>query len=402
MYKTNGLRIAFLSNMNNNHFALARYLRDEGFDCELLLFTDEQDHFHPKCDTFTLEFMTWIKRISWGSERQLLTINPKVIQADLDKYDVFIGCGLAPAFLCKAGLLLDIMIPYGNDIWSETMYRFALPHYIAKSISSTYFQRKGLSQSKIVNCALGAGIYGSRIRKLCSNSLFWKFDIPMVYHRQYADPVVNGGSHWISEFEAVRNNADLMVVAHGRHVWGNASDPNVKGNNLLIKAWHLFCQRNPSIKAKLVFIEYGQNVTESKQYVTDLGLNASVKWFPQMFRKDIMPALLMADIVAAEFVHSWIGGGVIFEALVAGKPLLMHSIEHEKSTTMDNLYPIYNAKTPVQIAARLQEYVENKERGKEIGLQGQYWYKKYVVDKALTRYSQYFEERAAELGKVPR
>ena len=63
---------------------------------------------------------------------------------------------------------------------------------------------------------------------------------------------------------------------------------------------------------------------------------------------------------------------------------------------------MYNAKTPEQIANRLQEFVENRERGKEIGLQGQHWYKKYVIEKSLSRYTQYFVERAAQLGKDPR
>ena len=402
MQNNNRLRIALLSNMNNNHFALSRYLRDEGFDCELLLFINEQDHFHPKCDTYSLEFMSWVKRLSWGSERQLLASDTNIIYSDLDKYDVFIGCGLAPAFLCKAHFSLDIMIPYGNDVWSDTMYRFVPPHYLPNSISSTYYQRKGLFQTKRLNYPFDSDIYASRIAKLCPNSQFWDFNIPMVYHKQYENPLAFEGSHWIREFSKIRDNSDFMVVAHGRHVWGSESDPNVKGNNYLIKGWKLFCQRNPSLKSKLVFIEYGDNVADSKLYIDDLDLNSSIVWLPQMFRKDIMPALFMADMVAAEFVHSWIGGGVIFEALVAGKPLLMHSTEHEISTKTDKLYPIYNAKTSEQISARLQDFIENRELGREIGLQGQNWYKKYVVDKALDRYTQYFEVRAAELGKVAR
>lgn len=402
MRKSNTLRVAFLGNMNNNHFAVMRYLRDEGFDCELLLFTDEQHHFHPKCDAYTLEFMTWVKRVSWGSEGQLLTIKPKVIQADIDEYDVLIGCGLAPAFLCKAGRSLDIMIPYGHDIWTATKYGMASPHYIAKSISSAYFQRKGLSQAKIVNGSFVSGIYGRRIRQLCSSSLLWEFDIPMVYERQYADPDIGGRTHWFKDFAEIRSNTDLMVVAHGRHVWGKVSEPSVKGNDLLIKGWSLFCHRNPSIKAKLVFIEYGQNVFESKRYIAELGIQESVKWLPQMFRKDLMPGLLMADMVAAEFINSWTGGGVIYEALVAGKPLLMHSIEHKKPTRSKSLYPIYNANTPEQIADRLQEYIDDPECGRKMGIAGQKWYQKNVVEKALAQYTEYFEQRAKVLGKAAR
>ena len=38
------LSIGLLGNMNNNHFSLGRYLRDAGYDCQLLLFKNEQEH----------------------------------------------------------------------------------------------------------------------------------------------------------------------------------------------------------------------------------------------------------------------------------------------------------------------------------------------------------------------
>ena len=402
MLRSTLLRIAFLGNMNNNHFSFVRYLRDEGFDCELIMFINEQDHFHPKCDAYNLEFASWVKRVSWGSESQLLTVDPNVIRADIHGYDLLIGCGLAPAFLFKAGLSLDILIPYGDDVWNAVKYRIASPYYIPKLISSVYFQRKGLSRVKIVNGSLASGFFGARIQKLCPNSLFWEFDIPMVYDRQYAGLDFEGRTHWGKEFAEIRTNVDFMVIAHGRHVWGEVSNPNVKGNDRLIKGWSLFCQRNPALKAKLIFLEYGQSVLESKQYIAELGVQESVEWLPQMFRKDLMPALFMANMVAAEFVHSWIGGGVIFEALVAGKPLLMHSNDHKEPVRSKDLYPIYNANSHEQIADRLQEYIDYPECGCEIGIAGQKWYLDNVVEKALAQYTQYFEQQAKLLGKTAR
>ena len=45
------IKIGFLGNNNNNNFAIARYMRDRGFDCDLLIFDHEVNHFHPSCDT---------------------------------------------------------------------------------------------------------------------------------------------------------------------------------------------------------------------------------------------------------------------------------------------------------------------------------------------------------------
>lgn len=396
------LKIAFIGNMNNNNFAMARYLRDEGYDCQLFLFNDEFSHFHPKCDTYDFDYQGWVKQLSWGSEQQVLNADRNSISVDLEPYDVLVGCGLAPAFLAKANRALDVMIPYGFDIWEATHYRVAAPHYLARHLSSVYFQRKGLAKVKNFNLCNSEDDYAKRCKLYSPKAVIWEFGVPMVYDRQYSSAATSVDTHWMNAFTKIRNENDLMVVAHGRHVWGDINGKSTKGNDILIDGWALFCERHPEIRKTLVFMEYGLGVRDSKSYIAKRGLESSICWLPSMYRKDLMPGLAMADMVAAEFIHSWIGGGVIYEALVAGKPLLMHSTEHADSAKGKALYPIYNAKTPEEIAARLQEYVENPERGRQMGMEGQQWYRANVVQKSISRYARYFEERAAELGKIAR
>lgn len=55
------LRIPCLGNLYSIHFSMERYLTDLWFDYELLLFTNEQFHFEPKCDAYSFDFMTWVK-----------------------------------------------------------------------------------------------------------------------------------------------------------------------------------------------------------------------------------------------------------------------------------------------------------------------------------------------------
>ncbi|OYY17343.1 MAG: hypothetical protein B7Y59_12660 [Burkholderiales bacterium 35-55-47] len=191
-------------------------------------------------------------------------------------------------------------------------------------------------------------------------------------------------------------------MAHGRHVWGGSGNMNAKGNKVLIDGWSLFCQRNPSIKKTLVFIEYGPDVIASKKYIANLGLESTVSWLPLMYRKDLMAGLSMADIVAAEFIQSWICGGIIYEALVMGKPLIMHSDEHKNPAKSANLYPIYNARTPEAIAGHLQQFVVNPDSGRNNGIAGHTWYLNNVVNKAISMYANYLINRASELGKIAR
>lgn len=112
----------------------------------------------------------------------------------------------------------------------------------------------------------------------------------------------------------------------------------------------------------------------------------------------------MADLLGLQFIgeKQLIGGGVIYEALVAGKPLLMHSIEHEEPMRSKNLYPIYNANTPKQIANCLQKYVDGPDRGRKMGIVGQKWYQGNVLAQAIDKYTDYFEQRSKKLGRFAR
>src|ERR1700722_16655794 len=102
--------------MNNINFALARLLRRKGIDADVLLFDEEYEHFHPSSDSYDLEYAKYTRALGWGSGRQFLRTAGQVVRDDLSPYDVLIGCGLAPAYCCRAGRALDIFVPYGGDI----------------------------------------------------------------------------------------------------------------------------------------------------------------------------------------------------------------------------------------------------------------------------------------------
>lgn len=397
------IKIAFIGNMNNNHFAISRFLRDVGFDCELLLFNIEQDHFHPKTDTYSLDYNSWVRRLEWGTAISFLNTKNEVIINDLNKYDILIGCGIAPAFCMKANLSLDIFIPYGSDIFEETLYRVASPKYLARLWSTVYFHRKGLKKVKICHMPLGIELYENQIKKYLYNSERWFEPIPLVYAPEYSSNLITDNSkktHWAHEFLEIRSKVELMVFAHGRHFWGDSNNPNSKGNDILIQGWAKFCNRQPNLSKKLILVEYGLHVGKSKDLIAELGIEDTIQWFPSMFRKDLMPGIQCADIVAAEFVHTWLTGGVIFEALVAGKPLLMFSKEHIDSNKAKSLFPIYNALSHEDVCNRLEEYCTNPEQGKKMGMEGQIWYKENAIGKSIDKYVEYFDRRAKELGKV--
>ncbi|MFZ1752683.1 MAG: glycosyltransferase [Caldilineaceae bacterium] len=397
------IRVALIGNMNNNHFTLTRYLRDRGVDAELLLFNNEHEHFHPKCDTYDTGYMDFVRQLSWGDVMGFTVTLSQQIRKDLSAYDVLIGCGLSPAYCAKAKISLDIFVPYGDDIWTDTLYRWVSPHRIPRLWIAVSNQRRAIGKAKVFHMGLTNGLYEEQYKKFGGNSKRWLENLPMVYAPIYTRDQLSQmitRTHWGHEFAKIREEADLMVMAHMRHSWGEATDPNAKGVDILLRGWKLFCDQKPNLSARLVFMEYGQDIDKTRSLISELGLHARVAWLPKMYRKDIMVGLHMADIVCGEFLNSWISSGVLYEGLVAGKPILAWRDDSLYTDDYPTLYPILKAQTPQSIAERLSEYMQNPIKYKQMGDKGQHWYSMEVVEPTLKKYVKYIQQRAVELGKT--
>ena len=67
------MKIGIIGNMNNAYFSLCRYLRDAGYDCHLLIYKNEPDHFDPSCDTDSGDYLNYIKKVDWGEPSKFLS-----------------------------------------------------------------------------------------------------------------------------------------------------------------------------------------------------------------------------------------------------------------------------------------------------------------------------------------
>ncbi len=397
----NSIRVAFLGNMNNNHFVLTRYLRDYGIDVSLLLFDTESEHFHPECDSYDTAYRNWTAQLTWGGSGSFLFTSRGKIARDLDGYDVLIGCGHAPAYCHKAGRILDVMVPYGADIWTLTQFRVVRPHRFPSAWLAVDAQRRGLKACTVLHSPTTIDLYERQFVRFAAHAVRWYEGIPMVHAPTYDTGSLEHGSPQSAaaqRFSEIRKSAQFMLMSHSRHIWCSENDPSAKGNDRLLKGWSMFCKQMPNLSKRLVLFEYGRDVAKSKKLAAALGVEDSVVWLPMMQRKDLMSGLRMTDMVAAEFVHSWTVGGVLYESLVARKPILTYRDETHSSAKAEQLYPIYNARTSEDIARCLNEYMADPETGRRIGQQGRQWYEA-TVDKAIRRYLMFIETRAAEIGR---
>ena len=132
------VKIALIGNMNNNFFVLARYLRDEGFNCSVFALPYEPAHFSPISDSNSEEDIKLVQILPWGNAHDLLDLSSGTINAVFEQYNFFIACGTAPAFLTKAGITVDLFIPYGSDLY---LLPFNIPKNPLKWLSIFHFRK---------------------------------------------------------------------------------------------------------------------------------------------------------------------------------------------------------------------------------------------------------------------
>jgi len=123
------MRIACVANINNMMFILCRYLRDEGFDAELITLADEPPHFSPSADSYSDDYLTYYTVLPYTKSTIYSPEAVADISSQLDGFDFYIGSDIAPALLALIGKKLDVFIPHGSDI-------YALPFEIERPLKT--------------------------------------------------------------------------------------------------------------------------------------------------------------------------------------------------------------------------------------------------------------------------
>lgn len=394
------MKIGIIGNMNNSYFSLTRYLRDEGYDCELLILKNEPEHFDPSFDTFSNDYKSYCKRLSWGDPANFLTQDLSIIKEDLKPYDFLIGNGPAPGYVARVRRKLDIFVPYGFDLYSLPFYRMVHPLRLSSYLQLAHYQKRGIKESSY--------ILFDRTNK-ASETVFEKLQYdgkriispsPMLYHKDYMNDMVVTFNPVLASLRKAREENDILLAQHTRQVWKNPSDPwSHKGNDLLIKGYAKFLKQYPDIKIKLVLFEYGADVNDTKKLINGLRLNEDIIWVPKMGRTSLMQVLKMSDLVIGELHHSWLTYGVVMEALCTGKPLMQKRIDKEFTNDYAELYPMLHADSVETVFEGLEKVANNKTEMAEMGTGGHDWFMKYCVAKPIKEIMQIIETARGKILK---
>jgi hypothetical protein len=379
------MKIALIGNMNNNFFSIMRYLRDLGMDAHLFMYENEYDHFKPEKDTYFIErYNPYIHVLSVKpSVKGLLFLDKKKIKKELEGYDLFIGCTIAPAIFYKLNMRLDIIAPHDDGI-EYTSYPKLLPQRFFTALARRYvvnLQIKGIEHNttKIIASAVQE-ITNDTLTKFNWYDKLIKKYLLMVYLENHKNPELNN----IIEH---MHGHDLVIFSHTRHIWREESmiedyiiKDGGKALDKLIIAYSNFLQENPNTKALLIFFEYGDDVEASKALIAKHGIEAHVKWLPLMARKDILQLIDHADIVVDSLGASmWSGVG--WEALSRGKIIMQNILQSDEAykKEMGHELPfIMKANRVEEVQKHLNEFINNREHYSQKAEYNREWFDKYA------------------------
>lgn len=388
------LNIILVGNMNNNHFALKRYLIDSGHNCHLYIFSSLPDHFKPENDTWEIE--------KYKESITYLEIGKPHIEFNLDKSykqifsdcDISIGCGLAPYYFQKLDLKLDIFIPYGSDL-NELAFKFKINYGSFKSFIRmllhnlfTYkIQRKGIIDSRRIIASKYTSNCKSELLKL--NLSYLTLPIPMVY---LEIPQEKLDFNDYINLDKLRSFS-FRVFSHSRQFWDTEENHNAKGNDKLIIGFSKLAKELNDVC--LVLFEYGPCVESSKRLIKDLGISDKVFWIKKISRKYIYNLIDEYASVGSDQFNSGMHGSSLYEYLAHGKPTLNYlsdnPTEYMKNTGFP-FPPIINVNSPIEIYKSLKKLYYSYEFRKSIGIQSKSYFDDFIGKGNIVRYERLFNE----------
>jgi hypothetical protein len=384
------IKIACVGNMNNSFFSVARHLRNLGYSADLFL-VNEFEHFKPQSDTFDLQS---IKNIVYEvniPDEDILKIDKRKIFSIFEHYDYIIACGFSVAYLTCSGVIIDMVIPYGSDIYE-------LPFFEGDGTRSEYvnlqkkqiakYQKKGIVAAKDIIWDVTNDNFEQIVDRFQLKGKRHKYTFPFLYTPEFnwknADYLIQN-CLYKNEMEKLRAKYSFIAFNHIRQSWKNPLDEwSQKGNDRIFRAYSRFIKEVNANSCLIVF-EYGSDVSDSKKLVQDLGLMDNVVWFPIAQRRNLMGMITYADVGIGEVGdYSWFSYGAIFEFLAMKKPVIHYRNDELYQNRESGLYPMYTAANEDQIFNALKECVLNPLEAERKANLAYEWFIRTVIDKPLS------------------
>lgn len=180
-----------------------------------------------------------------------------------------------------------------------------------------------------------------------------------------------------------------VFFSPARHHWKEGFNTWLKGNDKVIRAAAGLMDKTSQFR--LVFVEWGKEVEESKALIGELGLEELVKWVKPLNKIELTQAFGSVDGIIDQFVLPC-PGGVTIDAIAVGKaPVITLLDDKIMRDFFGETIPLFNCKTKEEIQRGMEVIVFEPEKASDIVKASKEWLEKYhshkkVVEKNIETY----------------
>jgi glycosyltransferase involved in cell wall biosynthesis len=165
----------------------------------------------------------------------------------------------------------------------------------------------------------------------------------------------------------------ILFFSPTRHHWKTGNASWQKGNDIFIRAAAQLASHHDF---KLVVVEWGQEVADSRALVEELGLASRVEWVQPMSKTDLWKRYCSCHAVVDQFVVPALGG-VGFETMVLGRRLITALNQEQTRLFFGEAPPCLNAVSVEECAARMRQVIEDPLDTKGCGEAARRWMAAY-------------------------
>lgn len=382
------LRVHFIGNTCNNHYVLAKALRQQGVDAHLFYNAGGHWQTHPAADDDCVvdNAPDWLHPYCAADEGPTPLRGPRAVLArQIADCEVIHAEDIGVIWAAQSGKPY-VWDPYGYDMkfygfnhyWQQHWHgnhpeRVLAPLAFRQAVAGTAVVSLGLWYSPLRD---GAAMIDGLVQDRFRHEIALATDI---------DVFSPGTGRSIQELLALTGSSiqvrGLTVFHPVRMMFTGASYVN-KANDRLIRAVGRLHAAGHEITLVL-----SQRDTPcepaAKSLIAELGLSDRVAWIPSMPRRDLVEWYRAADVTADEFEGGAMGS-VAFESLACGTPLITRLIEEDADPTfwspqisMPVLPPLIPARTDDDIVAGLLRAITDRDWLRTLAVRSRAWMQEY-------------------------
>ncbi|OKO82806.1 hypothetical protein AC628_04065 [Bradyrhizobium sp. NAS96.2] len=148
----------------------------------------------------------------------------------------------------------------------------------------------------------------------------------------------------------------VIFFSPSRHHWKRGNSSWLKGNDVIIRAAAEVAREAGNFR--LVFVEWGQEVADSKNLIEELGLSELVEWTPTMSKGELWQRYCGSHAVVDQFNVPALGG-VGFETMALGVRLISAIDKQQTALFFGEEPPLLAASNVAECAARMREVIQD-------------------------------------------